>query len=397
MSGRPRIVVVDDNEQDRFLVRRALAIEFTDPDVVEVADQRQLDAVLVPGIDVVVTDYRLRWSDGLQVLGAVHALDADIPVVMFTNTGSEEVAASGLRHGLADYIIKAAHQYARVAHAVRHALQRAAAKRREAEVLAREYEARQAAEEANRTKDEFLATVSHELRTPLNAITGWVHMLRGRLDDRDLARRGLDVMDRNAGLLVRLVEDLMDASLITAGKLTLRRTSVDAPRAVHQAVDSVRAAAAAKQIDVVISAPAAAPAVLADADRLQQILWNLLWNAVKFTPDGGRVAVSLVARDSTVAIEISDSGVGIRPEFLPRVFDRFSQQDSGPRRSYRGLGLGLSLVRQLVEAHGGAIAARSDGEGRGSTFVVELPAAPAARDDSAVTVGTVAISRLQTE
>ena len=304
-----RILVIDDNPQDRLLVRRALLAQFDGPEVVELPDLPSLDAALQnPHIDAVITDYRLRWSDGLQVLDRVHRVARDVPVVMFTNTGSEEVAAEGLRQGLADYIIKGPTQYARVAHAVRQAVERARAKQRELDVLSREQQARRAAEEANRAKDEFLATVSHELRTPLNAITGWVHIMRDRLGDRAIAERALDAVDRNTRLLVRVVEDLMDSSRIISGKLALRTRATDAPRIVEIGVESVQAAAAAKHIAISVSSDPNMRLVSADPDRLQQIVWNLLSNAVKFTPPHGRITVRVAQDGSQVVLSVADTG-----------------------------------------------------------------------------------------
>jgi len=370
-----RVIVVDDNPQDRLLAARALLAEFEDAEIVQVPDEPQLMvAIEQPHIDAVVTDFRLRWSDGLKVLALVHARDPEIPVVMFTNTGSEEVAASGLRKGLADYIIKGPTQYARLAHAVRHAIQRARAKAREAELFALEQAARRAAEEANRVKDEFLATVSHELRTPLNAIMGWLHTTRRRPDDAALREKAFEVIERNAQLLARVVEDLMDSSRILSGRLTLSPRAVNAREALESAIQSLRLAAETKRIAVDMDADPRAVCALVDPDRMQQVLWNLLSNAIKFTPAGGRVTTRLTLDGERVVIAIADTGEGIDTDYLPRVFDRFSQQNMGTTRAHMGLGLGLALARQLVEAHGGEITASSDGPGRGATFVVRLPA-----------------------
>jgi signal transduction histidine kinase len=372
-----RILIVDDNPQDRVLARRALAAEFSDLSVVEVRNQTELDAALADGkFDVVVTDYQLRWTDGLKVLAAVHGADATLPVVMFTNTGSEEVAASGLRMGLADYIVKSPAHFGRLAHGVRTALSNADVKRRERDLIRRERDALRVAEQTNRLKDEFLATVSHELRNPLNAIRGWVQVLQTS-PDRDTVIRATRALGRNTEALARLIEDLVDESAINAGKLRLRMEVVDFDAALTAAVDSLRLAALGKRLDLAVTIAPDLPPVAADPSRLQQVVANLLLNAIKFTPDGGRIELGLNRAGSTIELTISDTGQGIRADYLPHIFDRFSQQDGATTRGHDGLGLGLSIARHIVELHGGTIQAASAGEGHGATFTVQLPVAAA--------------------
>jgi PAS domain S-box-containing protein len=246
-------------------------------------------------------------------------------------------------------------------------------------LLQREREAREEAEEAGRLKDEFLATVSHELRTPITAIVGWTQLLRmGGLDAAE-RQRALDIIERNATLQTRLIDDLLDVSRTIAGKLVLNVEPTSPARAIEAAVDSVRPAAEGKNIHLDVEVDRRIAEIRADPDRLQQIVWNLLTNAIKFTPDGGRVEVRLRQSGSAVKISVSDTGEGIGREFLPYVFDRFRQADSSLRRKRGGLGLGLAIVRHLTELHGGTVTAHSDGPGRGSTFVVELPLAHDAR------------------
>jgi hypothetical protein len=243
--------------------------------------------------------------------------------------------------------------------------------------LFREQTARTEAEKANQVKDEFLAVLSHELRTPLNAIVGWAHLLRspGRLAPEQFAR-GLDAIERNATIQNQLVSDVLDISRITSGKVRLSPRRVDANDIIVAAMDSVRLAADAKRIDLRSRLPSEPQFVWADPDRLQQVVWNLLSNAVKFTPAGGRVEASLSLRDSRVEMAVSDTGVGIRPDFLPHVFDSFRQADSSSTRAHGGLGLGLAIARRLVELHGGEIEAQSEGEGQGATLTVKLPVMP---------------------
>jgi PAS domain S-box-containing protein len=233
--------------------------------------------------------------------------------------------------------------------------------------------AQKEAEQANRLKDEFLATASHELRTPLTAVVGWSRMLRtGKLDAENSAR-ALESIERNATLQTKLIDDLLDVSRIITGKLTLDRRAIEMAHVVSDAVNTLRPAADAKHITIETSFDAEAGPVLGDANRLQQVVWNLLSNAVKFTPKYGRIEVALQRVNSEVQVSVGDSGEGISSEFLPYVFDRFSQGDGKTTRSHSGLGLGLAIVRQLVELHGGTVKAHSDGPGRGATFKLRLP------------------------
>jgi CheY-like chemotaxis protein len=237
--------------------------------------------------------------------------------------------------------------------------------------LIREQAARAEAESANRIKDEFLMTLSHELRTPLNAILGWVQILRSGWSGD--ATEALNTIDRNARAQVQLVEDLLDVSRIVSGKLRLDSRPVDLQQVASLAINVVRPAAAAKQVELLQMFDGSRPIVRGDPDRLQQIVWNLLSNAVKFTPRSGRVEMRISAAAQQAVITVHDNGVGIPPEFLPHLFERFRQRDSGTTRQQGGLGLGLAIVRYLVELQGGTIAAESRGEGQGSTFTVTLP------------------------
>src|SRR5205809_247795 len=231
------------------------------------------------------------------------------------------------------------------------------------------------AREANTLKEEFLSTVSHELRTPLSAMISWLWMLRRKALDPEAAARAIEAVDRNARAQARLVDDLLDVSRIVTGKLQLDCRSLELGPVVEAATDSLTAAAEAKAITLARLIDPAAGRVLGDADRLQQVIWNLLSNAIKFTPRGGRVEVHLHRAGSSVEARVSDTGQGIAPGFLPHVFERFRQADPSSTRTSGGLGLGLAIVRQLVELHGGSVEALSAGEGRGATFVVSLPLA----------------------
>jgi PAS domain S-box-containing protein len=236
-----------------------------------------------------------------------------------------------------------------------------------------EQNARVEAETANRIKDEFLATLSHELRSPLNAILGWVVLVRqGKLDDEATAR-ALETIEFSARSQNRMINDLLDVSRIITGKLQLNVHPLQPARVVESALEALRPAAEAKMMALKVELDSEAGPISADPDRLQQIVWNLLSNAIKFTPKGGQVGVSLRRVDSSVEISVSDTGAGIDPTFLPFVFERFRQADGSSRRKQGGLGLGLAIVRHLAESHGGTVSAKSDGEGKGATFVVRLP------------------------
>jgi signal transduction histidine kinase len=247
--------------------------------------------------------------------------------------------------------------------------------RTEGALLASEAALRSRATEAealNRAKDEFLATVSHELRTPLNAILGWVDLLRKRPVNPEVDRAAA-VIHRNAKAQAKLIEDLIDVSRIISGKFRIEPHDCDLVTLIDDALATIRASAEAKQLELTREVPEPGCAVFGDAARIRQVLGNLLSNALKFSETGGRIHVGLRADAETVTLSISDSGSGIEPAFLPFVFERFKQADGSNTRHVGGLGLGLALVRHIVEAHGGAVEARSDGKDRGATFVVTLP------------------------
>jgi signal transduction histidine kinase len=221
---------------------------------------------------------------------------------------------------------------------------------------------------------EFFSVVSHELRTPLSAINGWVHLLRGGMLSPEKTAHAFEVIDRNVKLQMQITDNLLDVSRMITGKLQLVTQPTAMPEVVEAAIETVGPAAKVKGIQMNVSLDRSATAVLGDIDRLQQLVWNLLINAIKFTPQDGRVEVRLAGGvNDGVELTVKDTGQGIRPEFLPHIFDHFRQQDGSPTRRHGGLGLGLSIVSQLVDLHGGTVAASSEGEGKGSTFIVWLP------------------------
>ncbi|MBW4454075.1 MAG: response regulator [Nostoc indistinguendum CM1-VF10] len=491
------ILLIDDNPHDRLLAIHALEQEFADLQIKQVIRPEELKEALSTGnFDVVITDYQLRWSDGITVLQKFKSRYPELPVVMFTNSGSEEISVEAMKAGLDDYVLKSARHYMRLPIAVRLAVERAATKRKvqglelrfqtlldqlnvgvyrlatddvllesngaflnllginslnrileshtlepyfqpgdyakllqelkqtgdspEREVLLRradgneiwvrisqtlsanneitvidgiieditarkqaeqqreqllqlEQAARTEAEAANRIKDEFLSVLSHELRSPLNPILGWCRLLTDHQLNESKKTEAIAIIERNAKLLAQMIEDLLNISQILQGKLSLNIYSVDLVSIILLALESVQLAAQAKNIQLHSILTPNVCFVLGDPTRLQQVFWNLLFNAIKFTPAGGSVEVRLKQVDTQVQIQVTDTGQGISHDFLPYVFDKFRQADSKTTRSFGGLGMGLAIVKHLVELHGGQVWAESPGEGRGSTFTVRLP------------------------
>ena len=318
--------------------------------------------------DLVVCDVMMPGLDGYALVRAMRADAAlrTIPLVMLSARAGEEETAKALSSGANDYVAKpfsARDLLVRVASQL--------AERREVARAVARVEASEArfrglaedAERANRAKDEFLSTMSHELRTPLNAVLGWATMLGADHADTPKLERGLAVVERNARTLVRLVGDLLDVSRIISGKLRLAIKKTEVSAVVLAALDVVRQAADAKGVRLVVSLDPDTGAILADPDRLQQTVWNLLVNAVKFTPAGGTIRVTTRREESLIRVTVRDDGTGIPRELLPFIFDRFMQVDGLMTRAHGGLGLGLAIVRHLVEAHGGSVEAVSDGPG----------------------------------
>ncbi|HEX7956708.1 MAG TPA: HAMP domain-containing sensor histidine kinase, partial [Pyrinomonadaceae bacterium] len=318
---------------------------------------------------------------------------SDLPLVVLTSRSETTPGAADALKSLGDAwnvtLVERPTRVITVLSAVRSALR---ARRRQYEVrahlaaerLAQEERARlleealaarAQAEEVNRAKDVFLATLSHELRTPLTAILGWVHILSAPGQDAEVMRHGLEVIGRNAEAQHQLIRDLLDVSRIITGKLRLDTRQLELAPVIEAAIESVRQAADAKNIRLGAEFGDETDLVTGDPDRLQQVVWNLLSNAIKFTPKGGDVGVRLGREGSDVFIRVSDTGQGIPEEFLPHVFERFRQQDGSTTREQGGLGLGLAIVRHLVEQHGGHVSAESAGEQRGATFTISLPVA----------------------
>jgi PAS domain S-box-containing protein len=265
-------------------------------------------------------------------------------------------------------------------------------------LLGSERAARMEAERANRLKDEFLATLSHELRTPLNAISGWTELLKQEPDDVLTVKEGMGAIERNVRVQTQLIEDLLDMSRITSGKVRLEVQTINVADVIQAAIETVAPAARAKGVAISSILDPRSCTISGDPARLQQVVWNLLTNAVKFTPKGGQVQVVLEQAESHVEVMVTDTGEGIPSEFLPHLFERFSQADGTPSRRHGGLGLGLSIVKTLIEMHGGKVSAHSEGKGKGSTFRLKLPLRVASpNDDRRIAVKSVTAPSLTRE
>lgn len=495
-----KALIIDDNSSDRALALRELKKLFPQLQYQEIIDETSFaQALEQDNFNIVITDYQLLWTTGLKILNRIKERRPECPIIMFTGTGSEEIAVSAMKAGLDDYVIKSPKHYVRLAAAVRSAWQRFEQKKaleefkqsysrffervplglyrlnpegeiieanstlakmlgyqhqedlqdqsifqyhhqpeayllwqqqlnqeqavaefegqiktlggeliwvshhaiavknaqnnligyegamaditankqaelERVELLRRERKAREEAETANRIKDEFLATLSHELRTPLNAIVGWVQLLQGGIMSETQRNKAIDVIARNANAQNQLIDDLLDVSRIIRGTMALKLEPTNLIQVVMASLDTVRPSAAAKNIEIITQTECETVKVNADIKRLQQVFWNLLINAIKFTPIGGQIAIDSTTTENLVSVRVTDTGQGIAPDILPYVFDRFRQAETkSSTRTHGGLGLGLAIVRHLVEIHGGRVMADSAGLGKGATFTVELP------------------------
>jgi signal transduction histidine kinase len=363
------ILSVDDNDASRYAIARTLRqAGFR---VIEAGTGMEaLRRARADAPDLILLDVKLPDIDGFEVSRRLKAdvETASIPVLQITATySSTEHWAQALNAGADGYLTHPAEPIVLVA-TIR--------------ALLRAREAERALREANRLKDDFLATLSHELRTPLNAIVGWAHVLRTPNLDPAVTARAVESIQRNAEAQTRLIADILDVSRIVTGKLRIESRRVELSRVVEAAVETVRPSAVARQVTLEVTSEAEG-AVQGDPSRLQQIAWNLLTNAVKFTPAGGTVRVVVRRHAANVLLVVEDTGIGIDPAFMPFVFDRFRQADASMTRTVSGLGLGLALVNDLVQMHGGTVRAESAGIGQGARFTVSLPEAPAGTPEPA--------------
>ena len=390
-----RLLVVDDEESLRITTAAIFEKEGYIVDVASSGDEA-IDLMSKTDYDLVLTDLHMEGGDGLSVLNRIRQQSPLTISVVLTGFASVESAIAALQEGAYDYLIKPCD-----IETMKHTIRRGVEHRRlmlaeqkarsdlqqlnldlERRIEERTAELRRVNVEladANRAKDVFLATLSHELRTPLTPVVGWIKLLRsGSLDEKSVAQ-ALDAIERNAWLQSRLIDDLLDTSRIATGKLHFEPKPTDLNVAVNAAVDTVRASAAARSLELTVSLHPASLIVMGEPVRLQQIAWNMISNAIKFTNPGGQVTIATGFNGTQAYLTVVDTGIGIEPEFLPHVFDRFRQADGSTSRRHGGLGLGLAIADALAKMHGGWLAAQSEGVGRGATFTLTIELALAER------------------
>ena len=356
-----RLLLIDDNPHDRDLATRALGQHFSSVDITVARDAQEFEHALAEGgFDAAIIDQELKWTTGLEALGRIKSLRPECPVLMFTGSGSTEIAVEAMKAGLDDYITKTPKHYARLPYALEASLERARAK--------------EALRLADQRKDAFLATLAHELRNPLTPIRYATRLLEPGVPPQ-MANDARRMIDRQLAQMARLLDDLLDASRVTRGVLEIRLEQLDLRHILDSAAASAKPLADAAQQELAVSLPAEPLSVSGDPVRLAQIFGNLIHNATKYTPAGGRIAVTASYEGEDVIVSVKDNGVGIAPDALGTIFELFVQLEAPGTRSAGGLGIGLSLARDLVRLHGGSIEASSAGTGLGSEFVVRLPRA----------------------
>ncbi|AFY82784.1 ATP-binding protein [Oscillatoria acuminata] len=405
---RPLVLVVEDNpEMNRFVCD----ILGRDYQIATAFNGEQgLEQALTLHPDLILSDVMMPEIGGDRLVSLLRSNPdfADVSIIMLTAKDDDDLRVQLLREGVQDYLMKpfsVEELRARVGNAVaikrvRDLLQQElASQSSDVEVLASELafhkrelevalilQQKQSEEliKANQIKDEFLSIVSHELRTPLNSILGWTQLLRTRKLNETMQNKALETIERNAKQQVNLIDDILDVSRIIRGKIRLKLRPVNLIPIVEAALDTMLPTAESKGIEIDFNFDPAVALVSGDSDRLQQVAWNLFSNAVKFTPNGGSISVAIAQTDSYITLKVQDTGIGINPDFLPHIFEGFRQADSSTTRAYGGLGLGLTIVRHLVELHGGKVQALSEGEGQGATLMVQLPILPKPPQEQAV-------------
>ncbi len=407
LSGA-RLLVVDDEESVALTVSEVLRQEGFK---VETASSGEEAVARLSEVeyDLVLTDLHMEGGDGLSVLAEIRRRAPLTISIVLTGFASVESAIAALRQGAYDYLVKPC-----IIDDLKYTVRRGVEHRR---LMLAEREARAALEqlnrdlerrveertaeltrlnrelaEANRSKDIFLATLSHELRTPLTPVLGWVNLLRTSNMDMGMMTQALDAIERNARLQARLIDDLLDISRIVSGKLQFEREPADLNAVVEAAIETVRSQAAARRIELGVAFADTPLIVTGSPVRLQQIVWNLISNGIKFTEAGGRVHVSVESAEGEARVVVEDTGIGIAPEFLPLVFDRFRQADGTTTRQHGGLGLGLAIVDALAKMHRGHVHAESDGLGRGARFTFTMPRAERLRQANEVEAYTEPLS-----
>ena len=366
-----RVLLVEDDDDDFVLVQDLFA---------EIGERYKLQRVmsyeeaieLDDRYDVCLLDYRLGAHDGLELMQDLRRRGFRCPMILLTGQDDDTVDRMAMRAGAADYLIKGQIDAQNLERSLRYSIQERQSQEERVR-LVREQIAREQAEAANRAKDEFLAVLSHELRTPLNAMLGWVRLLKTNRNSDEIFNKAVESIERSALTQTKFVEDLLDVTRIANGSVRLTKRPFTLNQLVRASVDGIRPVAEAKSIGLDYAAAESELAVVADSERIQQIVNNLLSNAVKFTEEGGKVEVKLGRDGKEAVLRVRDTGQGIAPEFLPKVFERYKQANNSTTNRKGGLGLGLAIVKHLTELHGGTIAAESEGEGKGSTFTVRLP------------------------
>jgi len=379
-----RILIVDDDPSLLKALPEAVRLRLKNV-AVDTCDSaaEALGKIGSTDYDAIVADIKMPGMDGLALLAEIRTLRPDTPTVLITGHGHDDLAVLALRGGAYDFVQKPIDRDYIVGSLTRAIEERERRRRVEeqqvflgqhAELLEKIVEERtRELREANRLKDQFMAMLSHELRSPLGAIRMWASLLRSGKLDAERTARAIEAIERSAITQGQLVEDLLDVSRITAGKLVLDARPIDLAAVAEAAVDAVRTDAEAKQVRLEQVFELGEGRIQGDPARLQQVVWNLLANAVKFSPRGGRVLLRLARADGQAIISVRDEGEGIAPEFLPHIFEPFRQADGTSTRAYGGLGLGLAIVHDVVELHRGTIEVESKGKGQGATFTVKLP------------------------
>jgi len=386
MLAAIRILLIDDDPDDFALTRDLVRESFGSNASLEWASSydQGLAALARQEHDACLLDYRLGARTGLDVLGDPAAADYDAPIILLTGEGEREVDLAAMEAGAADFLPKSGLQAVTLERTIRHSLERHRDRKAwrqlnellESRVEMRTLELERAnasLREADRRKDEFLATLAHELRNPLAPIANSLAVLRLTNADPKILEVARQTMERQLAHMVRLIDDLLDVSRISRGKIDLRKATIDLASIVHQAVEAIRPMSEGRKLMLKVDLPSDPVYLIADATRLIQVIGNLLSNACKFTDPGGTVRVGVECGGDEALVRVSDTGIGIAAEELPKIFEMFTQVHSPLERGETGLGIGLTLAKNLIELHGGTIEAHSGGAGRGSEFVVRLP------------------------
>ncbi|HMQ03608.1 MAG TPA: hybrid sensor histidine kinase/response regulator [Pyrinomonadaceae bacterium] len=373
-KGKTRVLLVEDDEDDFVITRDLFAEIARDKYVLEwVRDfSSAIDTARCKDYDVCLIDYRLGEKTGLELMHELRSAGYTCPMIILTGQGDREIDEMALGAGAADYLIKGRLDSNDLERSLRYAIQHSRMEKERIAHLA-EQEARKLAEEANRAKDEFLAVLSHELRTPLNIMLGWARLLRSIRNNDEVFEKAVDAIERSAVMQTKFVDDLLDVTRIVNGTLKLSKAPLGFSEVVRPPIEAIRPVAEERSLTIRSLIQDHPAKVMVDPIRIQQVVANLLANALKFTPAGGTISVELTVDDNFGHLTIKDTGEGISSEFLPHVFDRYKQAHTSTTNRKGGLGLGLAIVKSIVEMHGGTVRAESEGLGQGAAFSISLP------------------------